>query len=63
MAEKLMRYYKFVEDRMGLEGKQRLARLTLIPSIIAATEPDSDENIARFRDAVKQLTGETPPQY
>ena len=58
-----MRYYKLIEDKMGMEGKQRLAKLTLVPSIIAATEPDSDENIERFRDAIKQLTGEAAPRY
>ena len=63
MAEKMMLYYKFVTDKMGMDGKQRLARLTLIPSMIAATEPDSDEKIALFRDSVKQITGETAPQY
>jgi len=40
VPEKLVGYYEFIEDKMGLQGKTALARLTSRPSIIVASIPD-----------------------
>ncbi|RPI79581.1 MAG: hypothetical protein EHM45_02295 [Desulfobacteraceae bacterium] len=63
MGEKLVRYYKFVEDKKGMEGRIKLAQETKVPSVKAATAPDSPETIKVFREAIKKLTGEEPPVY
>ncbi len=60
MAEKLLKYYKFVADKGGITAKVELAKLTHIPTTRAALEPDSAENIAKFKDAVKKITGSAP---
>lgn len=61
MAEKLLQYYKYVQDRLGLEGKIELAKETKIPSTHAALEPDSVENIKRFKTAVEKITHRSAP--
>lgn len=63
MAEKLLKYYKFVSDEKGFAGQIQLAQQTLMPSTKAALEPDSPENIDRFRKAVERITGKTAPTY
>lgn len=63
MAEKLLKYYRYIYDLKGLEGKLALAKITDIPSLIAAMEPDSEENIKIFKDAVKQVTGKNAPDF
>ncbi len=61
MAERLLKYYKYVGDKAGLPGKMQLARVTKIPSTQAAMEPDSPETLRRFREAVAQITGAPAP--
>lgn len=61
MGQKLLQYYEFVKKEAGFDGQMRLAMRTLIPSTKAAAEPDSPENIAKFRAAVKEVTGKEPP--
>lgn len=63
MGEKLMEYYSFVEEHEGLDGKIELAKQTNLPGTKAATEPDSEENIQRFREAIEEITGEQPPRF
>ena len=63
MAEKLLKYYKYVQDELGLVGKVRLARETKIPSMKAAMEPDSEENIELFKKAVEKLTNKPSPNF
>ena len=63
MAERLLQYYKYIGELMGLEGKIKLAQMTKIPSTQAALKPDNKENIQRFREAVEQLTGKEAPIY
>jgi|WetSurMetagenome_2_1015567.scaffolds.fasta_scaffold544668_2 hypothetical protein len=61
MAETLMKYIKYVSDGYGFAGQMKLAQMTLISSLKAATAPDSPENIAIFRKAVEQITGKPAP--
>ena len=60
MAEKLLRYYKYMQDKEGFSGKVKLAQLTHIPSVQAAVEPDTPEVIERFKEAIKKITGNPP---
>lgn len=58
MGDRLLKYYDFVKGKNGATGAMRLAMLTQIPSTKAGGEPDSPENLRKFQDAVKQITGE-----
>ena len=61
MGEKLLRYYKYIEDNEGVLGEVRLAQLTHIPSARAATELETPEIIERFKSAIKKITGKPAP--
>lgn len=63
MAEKLIRYYQYVNQEKGLEGKMQLAMETKIPSVRAAMEPDSPENLRVFKEAIRKITGKEAPSY
>lgn len=63
MAEKLLRYYKFITEKKGISGKVKLAQLTTVPSVVAALKPDSPELIKVFSEAVEMITGETAPKF
>lgn len=63
MGEKLIRYYEYVGEELGVGGKVELAQMTKLPSRRASTVPDSEEHLERFREAVAELTGEEPPQF
>lgn len=63
MAEKLLMYYKYINDKAGFTGKMKLATLTKIPSTKASLEPDSEENIERFKSAIKEITGSDAPDF
>ncbi len=62
MAEKLLRYYKYLSETNGLAGRIKLAVETKITSIAAALEPDSPENITKFKKAVEKITGKRAPE-
>jgi hypothetical protein len=61
MAQKLMMYYAMIEKEGGLGAKIKLATQTRIPSVKAATAPDSPENIDAFRNAYARITGKPAP--
>jgi hypothetical protein len=61
MAEKLLQYYKYIQDHEGFSGKVKLAQLTHIPSVQAAVEPDTPEVIERFKKAIERITGKPAP--
>ncbi len=63
MAERLLQYYTYITDELGMEGKVRLAQETKIPAAVAAVAPDSQINLQTFRAAVERLTGEPAPQF
>jgi hypothetical protein len=54
MAEKLLQYYKYIQDNEGFSGKVKLAQLTHIPSVRAAVGPDTPEVIERFKRRLKR---------
>jgi hypothetical protein len=61
MAERLIKYYKYMADTGGLELKMKLVSVTKVPSTIAAQVPDSPEILDRFQQAIRQLTGKPAP--
>ncbi len=61
MGDKLMKMYAFAEQNGGATAQMRLAMKTLIPSAKAGAEPDSPENIAKFKTAIKDITGKDVP--
>ncbi len=61
MAEKLVKYYKFVQDEKGLQGKMQLAMKTGVPSAKAALSPDSPDVLKKFQEAIKAITGKSAP--
>ena len=61
MAEKLLLYYKYIQDKEGFSGKVKLAQLTHIPSVQAAVEPDTPEVIERSKKAIEKITGHPAP--
>ena len=61
MGQKILKFYEFVDDELGLVGKIKLAQRTKIPSTLAASVPDSPENLALFMTEVKGVTGKAPP--
>jgi hypothetical protein len=63
MAEKLVKYYAYIFEEKGYEGKVELAMLTGIPAVIAATEPDNEEHIQKFKEAVEKITEKPAPEY
>ena len=58
-----MKYYQYVAEQLGAAGRTKLAMMTKLPSTKAALEPDTPEIINAFKEAVKQLTGNSPPDY
>ncbi len=61
MGEKLLAYYKYIQDKEGFFGVIRLAQLTSITSKRAASEVDTPELIKRFKDAIEKITGKPAP--
>ena len=61
MGEKLLKYYKHVQEKMGMNGKVLLAKETKLPSTQAALEPDPPETIQRFKAAVEKITNQPAP--
>ncbi|MBU2492905.1 MAG: hypothetical protein KJ571_09800 [Bacteroidetes bacterium] len=63
MAQKLLRYYKYISKTLGTQGKIELAKMTKIPSMIACIEPDSDKNIETFKTAIEKMTKNAAPDF
>jgi hypothetical protein len=63
MAEKLLLYYKYIQEEMGFSGRTKLAIWTKIPSTLAATRPDSSEDIKKFKEVIEKITGKPAPNY
>jgi len=61
MAEKLLQYYKYIQDNAGFSGRVKLAQLTHVPSVQATVEPDTPEVIERFKKAIEKITGKPAP--
>lgn len=62
MARILREYYDYIIRIQGIEGKNKLATLTKMSSIVAPLVPDTPENIKLFRDAIQKITGKEAPE-
>jgi hypothetical protein len=61
MAEKLLKYYQYIQDKEGFSGKIMLAQLAHMPSSQAKVEPDTPEVIEHFKKAIEKITGTPAP--
>lgn len=61
MAQKLNQFYELIKAHGGIQSQMRLAMKTGLASAKAATEPDSPENLAKFKAAFKEITGKDAP--
>lgn len=62
MGQRLVKLFDFARDAGGATAPMRVAMKTMITAAKAGTEPDSPENIAKVRAAVKEITGKEVPQ-
>lgn len=58
MGQKLVNYYKKVEELGGMKAKMRMAMITALPSVIAKNQDDSSELLTRFAKAFKIIEKE-----
>lgn len=61
MGAKLKQLLDFAQQAGGIEAKMRVAVITGISSAKAESEPDSPENIAKVKAAIKSATGKDAP--
>ena len=61
MAKKLTDIYAAVKNEGGLAFTMRMAMMTGISSQQAGAAPDSPDNMKKFTDAYKEITGKTCP--
>jgi hypothetical protein len=61
MGAQLVKLYAFTQQAGGLQAAMRVAMKTGIPSSKAESAPDSPENIAKFKAAIKDATGKDAP--
>jgi hypothetical protein len=61
MGQALMKYYALIEKEGGMMAKMKLAAATRMPSVKAATEPDTADIVAAFRKAYQEITGKAAP--
>jgi len=62
MGAGLLKFYEYVYGLQGLEGKSKLARETRMPTIKAAFQPDSPQNLQIFERATAKITGRSVPK-
>ena len=58
MGEKMIKYFDEAERLGGIQGKVRLAMLSLTPSQQARTQPDTSENLRKLQTAIEKLKTE-----
>jgi hypothetical protein len=63
MAEKLLMYYKYIQEESGFSGRTKLAMESKIPSSMAAMKSDSPEDIKKFKEIIEKITGKPAPNY
>jgi predicted nuclease with TOPRIM domain len=63
MGEIMLKYFKYVGDEVGVEGRMKLSQLTKTNSIRAATAEDTVKTIDVFKKAVQEITGNKAPEF
>ncbi|HEX2869540.1 MAG TPA: hypothetical protein VHO03_21025 [Ignavibacteriales bacterium] len=59
MGSKLIKYYEVIGKLQSMQGKMNLATETRLPSTKAALEVDNPDEIRKFDNAFKKITGMT----
>lgn len=62
MGEQLLEKYQIVKQRWGLKAQVRLAVITRMAAPSAAKALDSQENLAKFNAAIKEIAKEYESQ-
>jgi hypothetical protein len=58
MAQQLAAFYDKAKTLGGMKAQMRLAMISQIPSSKAASEPDSQESIQKFKQAMLEIEKE-----
>ena len=58
MGAKLEKLFEFAMENGGLATRMRVSMMSAIPSATAGSVEDSPENVAKLRNAIKEVTGE-----
>jgi hypothetical protein len=61
MGDKLVKLYDFIKANGGTPERMRIAMITGVTSMSAASAPDSPENIEKFKSAIKEVLGKNAP--
>jgi len=61
VGQKLLKFYEILRTEGGMPVQMRLAIRTNMPSPAAEKAPDSPENILKFKEAFKEITGKDAP--
>ena len=61
MGQKLLKFYDAIKNEGGFPAQMRLAMKTGMASPKAAAEPDSPDNVQKFKTAYKEITGKDAP--
>lgn len=57
MAEKLELIYRIVEEKTGFKGRMRLVVKTGVPKSLAASMPDDQHIVEKFKVAASDIIG------
>ena len=57
MGQQLAKFYEAAKQAGGLQAQMRLAMKTGLSAEKAQAAPDSPENVAKFKAAIKEITG------
>jgi hypothetical protein len=63
MAERMIKYFKWVEDKLGSQAVWRLAIKSGISETQAKTKADNDAEIEKLQKAATEITGQNAPRY
>lgn len=61
MGQKLTAFFDAIKAEGGMQLQMRLAMKTGLSSAKALEAPDSQENIEKFKNAYKEITGKDAP--
>jgi len=61
VGQQLLKCYEFAKANGGVQLCMRLAMKTGIPESKAGSEPDTPDNVGKFKAAIKEFTGKDAP--
>jgi hypothetical protein len=63
MAEKLIKYLEYMREKHGTIDKARVVMKTGFSDTKAASVPDTPDNIALMKTAIKEVIGKDAPSF